>query len=105
METCVRNGYYEEALDLNAHVRRMDKKHGDIPIIKVPITEATDNVHLHYANPKPRGIPSSACSGTSRVTCLHVALKTRGGRLADTWAKRLYINAFFFSCDYHMTIT
>jgi hypothetical protein len=35
METCVRNGYYEEALDLNGHVRRMGKKHGDIPIIKV----------------------------------------------------------------------
>lgn len=35
METCVRNGYYEEALDLNTHVRRMDKKHGEIPIIKV----------------------------------------------------------------------
>lgn len=35
METCVRNNYYEEALDLSAHVRRMSKKHGDIPIIKV----------------------------------------------------------------------
>ena len=40
METCVRNSYYEEALDLNTHVRRMDKKHGEIPIVKV-------HAHVH----------------------------------------------------------
>lgn len=40
METCVRNGYYEEALDLNTHVRRLGKRHGNTPIIKVCTRQA-----------------------------------------------------------------
>ena len=35
VDTCVRNGYYEEALDLCSHVRHMERKHGHLPIVKV----------------------------------------------------------------------
>ncbi|XP_039284886.1 conserved oligomeric Golgi complex subunit 8 [Nilaparvata lugens] len=33
METCIRQGHFEEALQLSAHVRRLASKHKDIPII------------------------------------------------------------------------
>ena len=35
----MRNGYYEEALDLCTHVYQMEKKHGSIPIVKVCLDE------------------------------------------------------------------
>lgn len=33
VDTCVKNGYYQEAMELSAHAKSMAKRYGDVPIV------------------------------------------------------------------------
>ncbi len=49
MDTCVRNGYYQEAMELFAHANKLAKRYADVPIVLSVQAEVASVMQLQFA--------------------------------------------------------
>lgn len=69
MDTCVRNGIYDEALDLHAFIMRVSLLHPDMPIVKLLASQVRSYVRVWTAE-QADDVPWLAWKKRTCLSCM-----------------------------------